>query len=183
MTRGLFATMPERADTQEAIGLNSHAPPLHSTSNSEPIHLGMPPFVWACFHHAKRQTRISKGRERQDAGGAKCLTMKTMGALSVQRQSCAVCARLKQSLLPSMRTGVSGGGATGGRTIARRSKSCRGTTPALIVPHTRLGRTEGADHTTRVLGSNGTENSLKDSRDLFDTIVHASEWAEFTALH
>jgi hypothetical protein len=32
MTRGLFATMPERADTQEAFGLNSDAPPLHSTS-------------------------------------------------------------------------------------------------------------------------------------------------------
>jgi hypothetical protein len=32
MTRGLFATMPERADTPEAIGLNSDAPPLHSTS-------------------------------------------------------------------------------------------------------------------------------------------------------
>lgn len=33
MTRGLFATMPERADTKEAIGLNSDAPPLHSTGN------------------------------------------------------------------------------------------------------------------------------------------------------
>jgi hypothetical protein len=32
MTRGLFATMPERADTPEAIGLNSDAPPLHSIS-------------------------------------------------------------------------------------------------------------------------------------------------------
>jgi len=33
MTRGLFATMPERADTPEAIALNSDAPPLHSTSS------------------------------------------------------------------------------------------------------------------------------------------------------
>ncbi len=32
MTRGLFATMLERADPQEAIGLNSDAPQLHSTS-------------------------------------------------------------------------------------------------------------------------------------------------------
>jgi len=33
MTLGLLATMPETADAQEAIGLNSDAPPLHSTSN------------------------------------------------------------------------------------------------------------------------------------------------------
>ena len=37
MTQWLFATMPERADTQEAIGLNSDAPPLHST---QPAALG-----------------------------------------------------------------------------------------------------------------------------------------------
>ena len=40
MTRGLFATMPERADTQEAIGLNSDAPPLHSTHVDSSIKSG-----------------------------------------------------------------------------------------------------------------------------------------------
>ena len=33
MARGLFATVLERADTKQAIGLNLDAPPLHLTIN------------------------------------------------------------------------------------------------------------------------------------------------------
>ena len=39
MTRWPFATMPERADTSEAIGLNRVAPPLYSTPFSKRIRL------------------------------------------------------------------------------------------------------------------------------------------------
>jgi hypothetical protein len=62
MTRGLFATMPERADTQEALGLKPVAPPPHSTSQfSVSVVIAELPArpVWALSGAAQAQMELA----------------------------------------------------------------------------------------------------------------------------